>query len=105
MKDIVLIYAVGNPGFMICEEKFVQQITESLKDALEKKMPYYIAYDEDGKIIAQFDLKDYRGFYIREHETCSKILPDDLIELQKTVLKEIIKEMKQGDEWRDEDRK
>lgn len=102
MKDIVLIYEIGNSGFIICEEKFVQQITESLRDALEKNAPYYIGYDEAGQIVAQFNLKGYRGFYVRDHEMPGKILPDDLIELQKTVLKEIIKEMKKGEEWRDE---
>lgn len=102
MKEIVLVYTVGNLGFMICEERFVQQIIESLKESIEKKASYFICYDNDGKIVAQFELKDYRGFYIRDHILPSKILPDDLIELQKTALKEIIKEMKQGEGWRNE---
>lgn len=102
MKEIVLVYKSGNPGFMICEEKFIQQILEALKDALGKNLPYFNAYDEAGRTVAQFELKDYRGFYIREHLMPSKILPDDLIELQKTCLKEIIKEMKKGDEWQNE---
>lgn len=36
MKEIVMVYRSGNPGFMICEDKFLQSILESLKDALAK---------------------------------------------------------------------
>lgn len=62
-------------------------------------MPYFNAYDESGNVTAQFELGNYRGFYIRDHEMPRQMLPNDLIELQKAALKEIIKEMRKGEEW------
>lgn len=101
MKEIVVVYDSGNPVFMFCEETNITSLTICLKQAVDAKNKTFVGYDENGQIVASFSLENYRGFYVRDHIEPNKGIPEDLIDLQKTFLKELIKEIKEGNEWKD----